>query len=177
MGEASAWPAFFDGGLHTHTHTHRTESSSAIRLASGVSTISAPRSRLGWLAGAGPAAVPVSPMGAERCVQEPLPQCRGNGSCSQVQNPNSRKSPRIMAYARSTSWQVNGNAMHSLLYPVCNEREAMRRQGLKPKDHAKENVRRIQELQRLKTQVLTADGCVWRRVCRVCGRVLAAVCE
>ena len=49
--------------------------------------------------------------------------------------------------------------MHSLLYPVCNEREAMRRQGLKPKDHAKENVRRIQELQRQKTQVLTADGC------------------
>ena len=82
-----------------------------------------------------------------------------------------------MAYARrSTSWQVNGNAMHSLLYPVCNEREAMRRQGLKPKDHAKENVRRIQELQRLKTQVLTAGGCLWRRVCGVCRRVLAAAC-
>ena len=39
--------------------------------------------------------------------------------------------------------------MHSLLYPVQNEREALRRQGLKPKDHAKENVRHIRELQQL----------------------------
>eukprot|EP00802_Teleaulax_amphioxeia_P016045 Tamp_16152.p1 GENE.Tamp_16152~~Tamp_16152.p1 ORF type:complete len:327 (+),score=74.61 Tamp_16152:1-981(+) len=54
---------------------------------------------------------------------------------------------------RSTSWQVGGEAMHSLLYPVCNEREAMRRQGLQPKDHAKENVRRIQDLQRQKAQM------------------------
>jgi len=52
-----------------------------------------------------------------------------------------------MASRRSTSWQANGTAMHSLLYPVCNEREAMRRQGLKPKDHAKENVRRIRDMQ------------------------------
>ena len=43
--------------------------------------------------------------------------------------------------------------MHSLLYPVCNEREAMRRQGLKPKDHAKENRRRLEELQRQKVIV------------------------
>ena len=43
--------------------------------------------------------------------------------------------------------------MHSLLYPVCNEREAMRRQGLKPKDHARENVRRIKEMQMQKAQV------------------------
>ncbi len=68
---------------------------------------------------------------------------------------------------RSTSWQVGGEAMHSLLYPVCNEREAMRRQGLQPKDHAKENVRRIQELQRQKAQVCpcwSARGAVRVRV-------------
>ena len=58
-----------------------------------------------------------------------------------------------MAYARrSTSWQVGGDKMHSLLYPVSNEREALRRQGLKPKDHAKENVRRLQEMARQKAQ-------------------------
>jgi ssDNA-binding Zn-finger/Zn-ribbon topoisomerase 1 len=116
-------------------------------------------------------------MGAERLVQEPLPRHGGNGSCRQSSKTQTLQKTANMAHARrSTSWQVNGNAMHSLLYPVCNEREAMRRQGLKPKDHAKENVRRIQELQRLKTQVLTAGGCLWRRVCGVCGRVLAAAC-
>jgi hypothetical protein len=62
--------------------------------------------------------------------------------------------------------------MHSLLYPVCNEREAMRRQGLQPKDHAKENVRRIQDLQRQKAQV-----CPWCE-CGSAGRgcVPAAAC-
>ena len=58
-----------------------------------------------------------------------------------------------MAQRRSASWQVGGEAMHSLLYPVCNEREAMRRQGLKPKNHAKENMRRIGEMQQQNMQV------------------------
>ena len=62
---------------------------------------------------------------------------------------------------RSTSWQVGGDAMHSLLYPVCNEREAMRRQGLKPKDHAKENRRRLEELQRQKVIVTCLSGCAF----------------
>ena len=74
--------------------------------------------------------------------------------------------------------------MHSLLYPVCNEREAMRRQGLQPKDHAKENVRRIQDLQRQKAQVCpwcecgsAGRGCVPAAACLrphlppACGRV------
>ena len=58
--------------------------------------------------------------------------------------------------ARAQAWQAHGNTMHALLYPVSNEREAMRRQGLQPKDHAKENMRRLKELaaQKAQTQIL-----------------------
>ncbi|KAJ1486152.1 hypothetical protein T484DRAFT_1944144, partial [Baffinella frigidus] len=46
---------------------------------------------------------------------------------------------------RGTSWQHAGGTMHSLLYPVSNEREALRRQGLTPKNHAKENMRMVRQ--------------------------------
>lgn len=38
--------------------------------------------------------------------------------------------------------------MHSLLYPVSNEREALRRQGLQPKNHHRGNLEHLRELQR-----------------------------
>lgn len=63
------------------------------------------------------------------------------------------------------SWQVGGDAMHSLLYPVCNEREALRRQGLKPKDHARENVRRLRDMQLQKVSAAFVPRVVPRGAC------------
>ena len=42
--------------------------------------------------------------------------------------------------------------MTSDLAAVANEREALKRQGIKPKDHARENVRRIQEMQQARSE-------------------------
>jgi len=53
---------------------------------------------------------------------------------------------------RGTSWQHAGGTMHSLLYPVSNEREALRRQGLTPKNHAKENMRMVNEQSKKRTE-------------------------
>ena len=53
---------------------------------------------------------------------------------------------------RVTSWQHAGGTMHSLLYPVSNEREALRRQGLTPKNHATENIRMVNELSKKRTE-------------------------
>ena len=55
--------------------------------------------------------------------------------------------------------------MHSLLYPVCNEREALRRQGLKPKDHARENVRRLRDMQLQKVSAAFVPRVVPRGAC------------
>jgi len=73
-----------------------------------------------------------------------------------------------------TSWQVGGGAMHSLLYPVSNEREAMRRQGLKPKDHVKENARRLRDMQQHKVRSSAAVPAVLRRA--LLRRVLMPEC-
>eukprot|EP00960_Hanusia_phi_P005138 148550-Hanusia_phi.AAC.2 len=48
--------------------------------------------------------------------------------------------------------QSDGCVMRAILYPIANEREALVRQGIKPKDHARENVRRIHEMQQARAE-------------------------
>jgi len=57
-----------------------------------------------------------------------------------------------MEARRSMCRQSAGADVRSLLYPVSNEREALKRQGVRPKNHHVSNMKVIQELQQQRVQ-------------------------